>query len=101
ANNSQGQVVYRYDVSNILSSQCFSCHQSGSSGSGVFDLTNNVESDAAFNAVRAKVDLSDPANSLVLRKNNGTLSHSGGAQLPNDSNYDVILKWIEQGAKLE
>lgn len=97
-------LTYRNNVSAIFSSKCASCHQPGGSGAGSLNLTTDTNSEAAYNAVIAKINLTSPAGSLLLTKNDGTLSHTGGTLLPKDNDpdedneYDTILQWIEQGA---
>lgn len=46
--------------------------------------------------------MGDPDRSLILRKASGELPHGGGIRLPKSSEgYDLIRKWIEQGAPLD
>ncbi|MDA9857940.1 DUF1549 and DUF1553 domain-containing protein [Rubripirellula sp.] len=47
-----------------------------------------------------RVNLVDPASSLIFLKPAEVVEHGGGAVLvDDDSNADTLMKWIEQGAK--
>ena len=46
-----------------------------------------------------RIELSEPAKSLLLVKPSGTIKHKGGLRLPVDSNdYAILAKWIVNGA---
>lgn len=88
---------------------CASCHIN----THVFDLSGDdvskwaelvecnltpADGDCAGNG--ARINLDTPANSIVLQKVLGGLSHGGGPIFPNtsDANYLRLLRWIEEGA---
>lgn len=49
-----------------------------------------------------RVDFSDPANSLLLLKATGSVSHAGGKRFAVGSPYyKTILRWIQQGAPFD
>src|SRR5262245_65769478 len=49
-----------------------------------------------------RVNLSDPAASLILRKPTGQAEHGGGVRLRVGSfEYEVLRKWIAAGAKAD
>ncbi len=79
------------------------CHGSGDAGGGL-NLDVDEESDGAAGIrialLEGRVDTADPAESLVLRKPLGQLSHGGGAPFSSvsDSAYRTIFCWIEAGA---
>ena len=55
-----------------------------------------------YRHVRARVNLADPENSLLLRKPTGN-HHGGGVRidrntLAGESTYQVLLNWIREGA---
>jgi hypothetical protein len=46
-----------------------------------------------------RIDLVNPANSLLLRKATGAIPHEGGARFGKDSwQYRILYEWIRQGA---
>jgi hypothetical protein len=46
-----------------------------------------------------RIDLINPADSLLLRKATGTIPHEGGARFGRDSwQYRILAEWIRQGA---
>ena len=47
-----------------------------------------------------RLDLLDPAASLLLRKGTGQAPHEGGQRLtPSDTQYQLLLRWIAEGAR--
>ena len=49
-----------------------------------------------------RVDLASPDDSLMLLKCSATVPHAGGQLArPSDPAYQVVRRWIEQGAKLD
>ena len=49
-----------------------------------------------YRNVLDRVNLTDPENSLLLRKGAGQGPHGGGNALSN--NYNTVLNWIRRGA---
>lgn len=46
-----------------------------------------------------RIELSDPAKSLLIAKPSGAIEHKGGVKLPVDSHdYRVVVNWIAAGA---
>ncbi len=46
-----------------------------------------------------RIDLTEPAKSLLLMKPSMTVAHGGGLRLPKDSeDYRTILDWVQKGA---
>jgi len=46
-----------------------------------------------------RIELSEPAKSLLLAKPSGAIEHKGGLRLPDDSSdYALLAKWIAKGA---
>jgi Protein of unknown function (DUF1553)/Protein of unknown function (DUF1549)/Bacterial Ig-like domain (group 2) len=46
-----------------------------------------------------RIDLQDPAKSLLLQKPSMTVAHGGGLRLPKDSeDYQKLLEWVRKGA---
>lgn len=61
---------------------CLNCHNTGGSGNGALNLSglgNTKDYPGACVAVMNKIDTATPANSRIIQKLNGTLSHAGGA----------------------
>jgi titin len=84
------------------SSGCTSCHV-GSSPSGGLNLSGSAS--AIIPAVRARVDLAQACNSLILKKpsnkdcSGGTVSHLGGLYWSTGSpEYQTTRQWIVEGA---
>jgi hypothetical protein len=47
----------------------------------------------------ARIDLMEPAKSLLLQKASGSIPHTGGQKVaPGSAEYKMLLSWIEQGA---
>jgi hypothetical protein len=93
-------ISFRGDIEPILE-VCGGCHVSGNP----MDLSGNADSD--FSAVHPRVNEGDPPASLLLRKPQGLDAHPGGEiagfDLDGDqdgdrSRYDLILRWIDEGA---
>lgn len=88
------EAVFESTILPIVSARCGgSCHQAG--GTSDFVLTGSAEGD--FGAVASRVNVTDPANSLLLLKGDGTLPMAGlnVPPLPNtEADYTTILNWI-------
>lgn len=82
-----GAVSFSKDVRSYLSN-CIGCH----GGQGGFTVS--------YSAVKSRVDLNTPADSLLLLKGTATSSHNGGAALGTSAGYRYrgIYEWIRQGA---
>ncbi|MFN6162816.1 MAG: DUF1553 domain-containing protein [Planctomycetota bacterium] len=80
------------------------CH-GALAGKGGFRLSlrgYDAETDH-FNITRQdlgrRIELSDPAMSLLLAKPSGKIEHRGGLRLPPDSkDYEILSQWIAAGA---
>lgn len=96
---------YNPDVKQLLQASCASCHAGGAlpAASSVYGLSAGLTNNTAdHNATRAKVDLANPANSLLIRKALGQANHLGGALIQSGSvQHNMLLAWVQQGARLE
>lgn len=84
------------EVMPILESRCKSCHGTFSfrtfrvkDSAGTY---SNITANSLINSVTV-------ADSLLLRKGSGAVSHDGGNALATQANYDVVQKWISEGAQ--
>jgi predicted CxxxxCH...CXXCH cytochrome family protein len=75
-----------------LTNRCISCH-SGGSGRGFIVST----SAGTYGNLAAYINKTSPASSLILTKNNGTVSHSGGRMLSAAESANIEA-WIAAGA---
>jgi hypothetical protein len=58
-----------------------------------------VLTDAVAGDRLPRIDLQDPAKSLLLQKPSMTVAHGGGLRLPKDSeDYQKLLEWVRKGA---
>ena len=120
----QSELTFVGDIMNDImgataENSCAGCHQSHAKHAinnfylplGRFDgipvfytyLDDNGEVNLnLYRHVRARINLSDPENSLLLRKPTG--NHHGGedpidrATLTGERNYQILLNWIREGA---
>ena len=87
----EGDISYSANIQPIWNDNCVACHQSGT---GVpLDLEASVSYDNIING--GYIDLEEPASSFLYVKITPGQSMD---QYVNDSQRQVILKWIEQGA---
>lgn len=95
---------YLNDVKTLLQAKCASCHMSPGLPTAVtvYGLSPNMTNDAAdHTATRGKVDLTNPANSLLIRKGTGGANHLGGAAIaPGSPDAQLLTAWVQQGARL-
>ncbi|MGE0713773.1 MAG: hypothetical protein AB7N76_35790 [Planctomycetota bacterium] len=90
---STGPKTYVRNIEPILSSQCFGCH---SNGTGGYTVGSNLNTN--YQELLSVTDTADPTNSLILRKNDGRLSHAGGAGWrAGTPERDLLLQWIADG----
>ncbi|NOY85245.1 MAG: hypothetical protein GXO96_10595, partial [Nitrospirae bacterium] len=86
--------VFESTILPILTTRCGgACHLAA--GDSDFVLTGSAEGD--FGAVAARVNVTDPPNSILLLKGDGTLPMTGTTTAPlpsTDPDYDTILDWI-------
>jgi hypothetical protein len=80
------------------------CHGSFQGRGGfrlsLFGYDFQADHDALTKGKSPRVDLKDPAESLILQKPTLGISHKGGKRLQLDSwQYHVIRRWIEDGGK--
>lgn len=82
-----------------------SCH-GAAAGRGGFKLSlfggdANVDYDAIVRQLEGRrINLSSPADSLLLAKPTGYLEHEGGVRLDSEGSHaQLITRWIEQGAR--
>lgn len=98
---------FRNDVQTVLTKagcNMGACHgaQAGKKG---FKLAlrgydHFADYDTLTRQARARrVDLNDPAESLILRKATGTIPHGGGQRFaPGSLEYRIVSEWIAEGA---
>lgn len=91
------ETVFEASVQPILQQRCASCHVAG--GDSNFVLTGDPEGD--LGATAARVNVTNPANSLLFVKGTGVVSMLVGGQPVNpaplattDADYTTILNWI-------
>lgn len=102
------EINFERDVLSVLTTKgcnSSSCHGSPAGQSG-FKLSlygASAEADHAMITTAhngRRVDRTNPANSLLLRKPSFAVPHGGGQLLSKDSDeYRILLGWIEQGAR--
>jgi hypothetical protein len=123
----QGELTFVDDImepimgaSSMLPNECANCHRSreehlngNPSYDGKYDgipvfytrYNDALQADLNLNLyrqVRARANLPDPENSLLLRKPTGN-HHGGGVKidrntLAGERNYQIFLNWIREGA---
>lgn len=91
------ETVFEASVQPILQQRCASCHVAG--GDSNFVLTGDPEGD--LGATAARVNVTNPANSLLFVKGTGVVPMFVGGQPVNpaplattDADYTTILNWI-------
>jgi len=91
------QTTFQSTIRPILQQRCAQCHVAG--GNSNFVLTNDPEGD--FNATAARVNVTTPANSLLLLKGIGTvpmivngLPVTPAPMATSDPDYTTIINWI-------
>jgi mono/diheme cytochrome c family protein len=89
--------VFETTIQPILQQRCASCHVAG--GDSNFVLTGDPEGD--FGATAARVNVTNPANSLLFVKGTGVVPMIQDGQPVNpaplattDADYTTILNWI-------
>ncbi|MCO6454111.1 MAG: DUF1553 domain-containing protein [Pirellulaceae bacterium] len=103
-----GQVDFDTEVLPLLTSagcNAAACH-GAFGGRGGFQLSlfgANPAADHAsivFQYEGRRVNLADPASSLLLLKPSGFVDHAGDLRLPDDGDgYRLVTLWIQQGAR--
>jgi hypothetical protein len=98
----QAPKTYVADVRPILAAKnCASCHVSQSNFRLTATLSNNTTDHAE---VLGEINTTTPELSDILRKPGtiGGVTHGGGRLIPQGSTeYNTILLWIQQGARLQ
>jgi mono/diheme cytochrome c family protein len=91
------ETVFEATIQPILQQRCASCHVAG--GDSNFVLTGDPEGD--FGATAARVNVTNPANSLLFVKGTGVVPMIQNGQPVNpaplattDTDYTTILNWI-------
>lgn len=94
----EGEVGYERDIHPLLDAGCERCHGPGNNAedTNYSVISTNVE--ASYMSALGFIDLDSPSDSRLLSKSAGN-GHAGGAIFAEGSaEYDLILRWIEQGA---
>jgi hypothetical protein len=101
---------FRHEVMPVLSKggcNMGACH-GYSLGKGGFILSlRGANADQDYQAIFSdaqsrRLNLIDPADSLLVRKPVGDVPHRGGTRFARDSqSREILVKWIEQGAVLD
>ncbi len=88
-------VLFAESIHPIEMAKCsLGCHATGAGG---FTISGDVDAD--YDATFLRVNLDTPASSKLLKKISGGTNHGGGALLAEDSEeYELIAKWISDGA---
>ena len=83
------------NIQPILDRGCFGCH---SGGAGGFTVGTNLQSN--FQEMLSETETAVPANSRVIRKNDGGINHAGGNPwAAGRPERDVVLQWILDGRR--
>lgn len=103
---------FKQHVLPILKNKCKACHMPGSANpvttygsttcdySGGLDLSAYTKNSKSAKGVTDIVNVSSPADSVILAKTKTGGTHAGGDFLnAGDADYNAILKWIGEGAK--
>lgn len=93
-------LTFTGNVFPILQGDCFACHASVNNSAAFSAFPMSQNENTTYNEVITRVNLGTPPNSLLLQKatTNG-VSHSGGQRFTvGSTEYNTILKWIQQGA---
>lgn len=95
--NNLDEAVFEASIQPILQQRCASCHVAG--GDSNFVLTGDPEGD--FGATAARVNVTNPENSLLFIKGTGVVPMLVDGQPVNpaplattDADYTTILNWI-------
>jgi hypothetical protein len=101
-------INFRYQVQAVLSkSGCNSgaCHGAALGKNGLRLSLRGYDSDFDYHALTRqvsgrRVNLAEPARSLLVTKPTGAIPHKGGVRFEVDSpEYNVLVNWIAQGAE--
>ena len=91
------ETVFETTIEPILQQRCAGCHVAG--GDSNFVLTGDLEGD--LNAAAARVNVTNPANSLLFVKGTGVVPMLVNGQpvtpaplATSDADYSTILNWI-------
>ncbi|PKG85666.1 hypothetical protein CXF85_02410 [Colwellia sp. 75C3] len=94
------ELTFSNDIQPIISA-CSGCHRESENFAGIAVYFNSSNLNI-YQSVLERVDLNDPASSLLLFKAT-TLNHGGGIRIKRDTvegeqNYQTLLNWITHGA---
>jgi mono/diheme cytochrome c family protein len=85
----------------VLQGACVACHSVGLSDAfNAYPLARLPDDDVSFSETVARVDVSNPAASLLIQKATGQVAHGGGAVVDTNSvSYEYLVNWARQGAR--
>lgn len=87
--------TFARDVQPILDRNCFGCHAGGAGG---FRLSADLM--ANYQEMLSVTQTAVPASSIVIRKNDGGINHTGAAPwAAGRPERDVVLQWITDGRR--
>lgn len=91
---------YDTDIAPIFAARCASCHNGGiPAAEAAWPLTSPTNALADHTEVQSRVDLANPADSLVIQKAVNDAPHVGGEVIKKtDPEYQVLVDWVTQGA---
>jgi hypothetical protein len=105
--NTSPPVSFKLDVMPIfMKAGCNSgsCHGSARGKDGFHLSLFGYDPDGDYNRITReiatrRINLALPAESLLLQKSIGAVTHTGGSPLkPNSEHYTTLLRWVEGGA---
>lgn len=88
-------VSFASSVYPVLKQKCQACHNSTSGR--IYKVLSTAAATYTNLTSNSLVNTTTPANSLLLQKGGGKISHTGGNAL--GTSYNTVLNWIQQGAK--
>ncbi|HBP21391.1 MAG TPA: hypothetical protein DEA08_26840, partial [Planctomycetes bacterium] len=94
---------YNPDIAAIFASKCAACHNGGvPAAEASWPLTDPASMQADHTEVQSRLDLANPAQSILIMKAVNDAPHVGGEVIKKtDPEYQVLVDWVTQGAKFD